>query len=348
MVEAYMTGKADSRSFRGADAQSRQYLDKLAQEFGEQNEFAVLAPLKANPNGAGRVPDLKNMRLGAALEFLTMRELERLTHNRLMYGRAGTITDTNGVTKLNEGLWHQLRRGNIIKYSRPGGITRTHIKSLVEYLFRVNKDKPIIERRIKLKCGRFAYENILEIFKDEVNAQVATIAPFLGADALVKGVVTGNDPFNLGLKPIRFTNVFLPQIGIVDIEEDLALNYTDVDRMQDGIHPNGMASTAYSAIIWDADSQEYSNNKELPKGATLIEGGNKKANIHLVKPQGEYVYWGSTNGRYDYKRSSDIVSGGIKQMGQEFWCYQICDVHVSDASRFVMLELDSAARKGYN
>jgi len=346
-VEAYMTGKADSRSFRGGDAQSKQYLDMMSQEMGAENQYAVLAPLKRGADGQRR-PDFKNMKLGATLEFLTMRELEKLTHNRLMWGNAGTISDSNGVTKLNEGLWNQLRRGKVMQYARPGGITRAHIKEMIEYVFRINPNKPVVERRIKLKAGRYAYENILEIFKDEVNQQIANLAPFLGADALIKGVVTGNDLMNLQVKPVRFTNVFISGIGMVDIEEDTSLNYTDDDRMFNGIHPEGMASTAYAVIVWDADSQEYSNNKELPKGAKLIEGGRMGANIHLVKPEGEHLFFGSTNGRYDYKRSSDIMTGGIKQIGQEFWCFQIADIHVSDASRFVMLELDPAARKGYN
>ena len=68
------------------------------------------------------------------MEFLTMRELERITAQKLLFGRAGTIRSTNGVTRLNEGLWHQLRRGKIIQYGRAGGITRNHLKEAAEYV----------------------------------------------------------------------------------------------------------------------------------------------------------------------------------------------------------------------
>lgn len=346
-VEAYMTGQADATSFRGGDAHSNQYFDLMAEEFGSENQYAVLAPLKRGTDGKKR-PDFKNMKLGATLEFLTMRELEKITHNRLMWGKAGTVKGENGDVRLNEGLWRQLRRGVVKTYPRPGGITRKMIQEMAEYVFRINPNKPIVERRLKLKLGRYAFQNILEIFKEEVNAQIANIAPFLGSDALVKDIVTG-DNLNKKLGILRFTEVFLPNIGMVSIEEDTSLNYNDTDRMFRGIHPEGMASTAYSVIIWDADDQMYSNNKELPKGATRMEGaGNSMANINLVKPQGEMLYFGSTNGRYDYRRSSDIMSGGIKQIGQEFWCFSICDIHLMDASRFVTLELDPAARKGFN
>lgn len=345
-VEAYMTGMADAKSFSGGDAKSKQYLDMLQDEFGG-NEYAILAPLKIGAGG-NKVPDMKNAKLGATMEFLTMRELERITSERLMWGRAGTVRNGNGVTRLNEGLWHQLRRGKVVKYGRPGGITRDHIKEVAEYVFRANPFKQDVERRLKFKCGKYAYQNILDIFSDEVNAQNAALGTLLGADRTIPNPVSGTDKFNLKYSPIRFTDVFLPGIGQVSIEEDTSLNMVEgVDRFAAGMHPEGLSYTAYSMVIWDVDSQEYSNNKELPKGATLMEGAKKGANIHLVKPQGEMTYWGSTNGRYDYRKAGDIMSSS-KQIGQEFWAFQIADIHVDDLSKFVMVELDLPARRGFN
>lgn len=348
-VEGYMTGMASSKSFSGGDAKSKQYLQMLQDEF-DGNEYAILAPLKMGAGGK-RVPDLRNASLGATMEFLTMRELEKITSERLMWGRAGSIKNSNGVTRLNEGLWHQLRRGKVDRYARPGGITKSHIKSLAEYIFRANPYKQDVERRLTLKCGKYAYANILEIFSEEVNAQNAGLKNkgFLGDVNQIPNPVSGKDLFNLKYSPVRFTNVFLPGIGQVNIEEDTSLNMVEgVDRLAGGtMHPEGFSYTAYSVVIWDVDSQEYSNNKELPKGTTLMEGGNAKANIHLVKPQGEAVYWGSNLGRYDYRKAGDIMSSS-KQIGQEFWAFQICDIHVGDLSRVAMLELEPSALKGYN
>lgn len=355
-VEAFMTGKADATSFKGGDAKSMQYLDMMAQEFGEGNQYAMLAPLVKGADGIKR-PDFKNMKLGATLQYLTMRELEKITANRLMWGQAGTVQGTNGVMKMNEGYWRQVKRGGkVIEYPRPGGITRAHIADLANYVFRGNK-KPIEERELVLEGGRFAVENVLEIFKEEVNAQLPRIAPLLGADALVKGVVTG-DLMNLRLNQLRFTTVFLNGIGNVKIVENPSLNFDDEsDRFARGIHSQGMAHSAHSIIIFDAKDTKYSNNNELPKGVSadkirggkLMDGGNNEASVHLVKPQGEMLYFGYTNGRYDYTTSRQIMSGGaIKQIGQEFWCFQICDIHVSDASRFAMLELAPSAKKGFN
>ncbi len=345
-VEAYMTGAASSKDFSGGDAKSSQYLKMLQEEFGG-NEYAILAPLKTGANGK-RVPDLKNASLGATIEFLTLRELERITSERLMWGKAGTVRNTNGVSKLNEGLWHQLKRGRVDRYGRPGGITKSHIKSLAEYIFRSNPYKQDVERRLKFKCGKYAYANILELFSAEVRAQNASINSFLGTERTIPNPVTGKDTMNLKYSPIRFTDVFLPGIGQVSIEEDTSLNMVEgIDRFAQGMHPENFSYTAYSIVVWDVDSQEYSNNKELPKGATLIEGGNAGANIHLVKPKGEMSYWGYENGRYDYRKAGDIVSSA-KQIGSSFWAFQIGDIHVSDLSRFAMLELDSTALKGFN
>ena len=344
-VEAYITGMADSKSFSGADAQSKMYLDKLQSEF-EGNEYAILANMTTK-NGK-KMPDMKTARIGATMEFLTMRELERLTAQKLLFQRAATVRDSNGVARLNEGLWHQLRRGKLIKYGRPGGITRDHLKESAEYVFRINPFKQDVERRLKFKCGKYAYQNILSIFSDEVNSQNSALNTFLGLERTIPNPVRGNDPFNLEYVPIRFTKVFIPGIGNVEIEEDTSLNMMEgVDRLAGGFHPENLSPTAYSMVIWDVDDQQYSNNKQLPKGTTLVEGGNDKANIYLVKPQGEMCYWGTTNGRYDYRKAGDVMSS-MKQIGQEFWAFNIADIHVRDLTRFVMIELDEAARKGFN
>lgn len=347
-VEAYVTGAADSKRFSGADAQSKMYLNKLEQLFGRDNEYAILADLKAGPGGK-KVPNMSTARIGATMEFLTMAELEKLTAQKLLFQKAATFRDSNGVTRLNEGLWHQLRRGKLIQYGRPGGITRDHLKEAAEYVFRANPYKQDVEKRLKLKCGKYAYENILAIFKDEVQSQNASLNNFLGNDRTIPNPVRGTDPLNLEYIPIRFTKVFIPGLGNVEITEDTSLNVMEgTDRFAGGMHPEGMAPTAYSVVIWDVADQQYSNNKEIPKGAKLMSGGNDGANVFLVKPEGEMSYWGVTNGRYDYRRAGDIMSGGIKQIGQEFWCFNICDIHVRDLTRFIMIELDPAARKGYN
>lgn len=342
-VEAMVTGNADRKTMGGATAHARAYVDDLMNEAMDLGEFAVIA----DRDGVTGKAKSSSMRIGATMEFLVHREHEKLVAQALLFQKAGIIRDSNGVTRLNEGLWHQIRRGKLIKYGRPGGITRAHIKEAVEYVFRAN-DKPAEERVVKFKGGKEAVDNIYQIFKEEVNAQVAAIAPFLGSDRMLPSNPVTGSLLELKLAPIRFTEVYIPGIGNLQIEEDPSLNNIPMtDRFQKGMHSNNRAHTVYSLVIWDVADSYYSNNKVMPKGATVIEGGNTKANIYLVKPEGEMTYWGSDNGRYSNKKASDVVSS-YKTMAQSFWIHSSVALHVRDLTRFVVIELDEAARKGFN
>jgi hypothetical protein len=343
-VEAYVTGMADKKSFSGAAMASKEYLGKLQAEAEQLGELAVImdvdkSTMKTLPGSA---------RIGATMQYLVFRELDRLTAQSLLFQRPGTFRENSGVVRLNEGLWHQLRRGKIIKYARPMGITRKHIKEAVEYVFRSNPYKRYEERRVKFKCGLEALNNVLEIFSNEVNAQLSRLPQFMGADRNIPNPISGTNLHEMKMDFVRFTEVYLPQIGYVKLEHDPNLDYSMMqDRFSAGFHGNSRAHTTYSMVIWDAEDQEYSNNAELPKGAKLVEEGNANANVFLVKPEGEMMYWGTSHGRYSINKASDIVSSH-KQIGQEFWAWNSCAIWVRDITRFVMIELNESARKGYN
>jgi hypothetical protein len=342
-VEAMVTGNADRKTMGGATAHARAYVDDLMNEAMDLGEFAVIA----DRDGVTGKAKPSTMRIGATMEFLVHREHEKLVAQALLFQKAGVIREANGVARLNEGLWHQIRRGKLIKYGRPGGITRAHIKEAVEYVFRAN-DKPAEERVVKFKGGKEAVDNIYQIFKEEVGAQVASLAPFMGSERILPTNPVSGSLLNLKLAPVRFTEVYIPGIGNLQIEEDPSLNNIPMtDRFQKGMHANNRAHTVYSLVIWDVADAYYSNNKVMPKGATVIEGGNTKANIYLVKPEGEMTYWGSDNGRYNNKKASDVVSS-YKTMAQSFWIHSSVALHVRDLTRFVVIELDEAARKGFN
>jgi len=342
-VEAYVTGMADMKTFSGAAASSKDYLNKLQAEAQKMGELAVIMDVDVKTRQT--LPS--TARIGATMQFLVFRELERLTAQALLFQRAGTHRSSNGVSRLNEGLWHQLRRGKVIKYSRPGGISKTHIKEAVEYLFKGNPYKRYEDRRVKFKCGLEALNNVLEIFADEVNAQLQRLPQFMGSNMNIKNPISGTNLHELRMEYIRFTEVYLPQIGYVKLDHDPNLDYTILqDRLSQGFHGNSRAHTTYSMVIWDAEDQEYSNNQEMPKGAKLVEGGNSNSNVFLVKPEGEMMYWGSSNGRYSINKASDIVSS-YKQIGQEFWAWNSCSIWVRDVTKFVMIELNEASRKGF-
>lgn len=347
-AEAYVTGKADRKSFSGASSTTKEYLDILSQEVADRGDFAVMTDL-SNLDAKGAPKSLRNLRIGATMQLLVHREHQKSVSTELLFQKAGTVSGTNGVTKMTEGFWHQMRRGKLIQYGRPMGITRAHIKELVEYIFRVNPYLADRDRVVELSCGKFAIENIEAIFKDEINAQLGQIGKFLGGDRILpSSPVTGSSLTELKLAPVRFTEVFVQGIANLRIKEDPSLNnYPGADRFSTGFHSNGFAHTAYSIVVWDCSDQQYSNNKKLPQGAKVVEGGDAGSNMYIVKPEGAMTYWGSENGRYHDSMSSAIVSSNKFQM-QSYWIYSMCGAWIKDTSKYAIIELDPKVRNGFN
>lgn len=345
-IESAYTAKADKRGFGGASASTTEFMDTLLSEADQMGELAVIANIDKKSQKPTSVASI-----GSTVEFLVLRELEKLTATSLMFQKAATIKTSNGVAKLNEGLWHQLRRGKLIKYSRPGGITVSQIKEAVEYVFRGNYMLPTEEREITFNCGKAAYDNVLEIFAEEVREQIANTS-FLqqssGGSLLPNKLITGSSNQELVLDFVRFTSVMLPGIGRVKINHDINLDhgFGMRDRFSEGFHQNGYAETTYSMVIWDATSQQSSNNLKKVEGAELVDGGDAGSSLYLVKPKGAMTYWGRENGRYDSYKAGDIVSSH-KQLASSFWAYNSVSVVNLDNSRFVMIEIADQNRLGF-
>lgn len=65
-----------------------------------------------------------------------------------------------------------------------------------------------------------------------------------------------------------------------------------------------------------------------------------------MTPKGDKIYWGRENGRYAIDRATDIVSSG-RTMTSSFFIYGSAAVWMKDPSKFVTIELERSARKGY-
>lgn len=345
-VESYITGMADSKSFSGADLQSREFIDKVTSEF-RGNDIMLIQ--EAYKQGEKFVRKGKPS-LGATMEYLTLREAHRLTNNKLMWQSAATIRNTNGVVRLNEGLYKQMLRGSVRKYARKGGITKQHLEGMADYIYRHNPHLDEELRYMEFRCGKHSFRNVLEIFEKEVVAQLTamSMAGLLGTERVIPNPVKGTKLNELSLASVRFVEVQIKGIGNLKIVHDKSLDVLEdgSDRRVKGDNADNLAPTAYSIFVLDVTDQRYSNNRELPKGTKLIEEGNSDSNIYLVKPEGEMTYWGTTNGRYDYRRSGDIISS-MKQIGQEFWAFNIMDIVLLDPSRVLILELDERVASPY-
>jgi hypothetical protein len=345
-VEGYVTGKANSKSFSGAASSSQSYINDLMGEVNTRGEFAIIADQAGLKDGK---TSARNMRIAPTMELLVHREHQKLVAQALLFQKAGTVRGANGIARLNEGIWHQIRRGKIVQYGRPGGITRAHIKDAVEYVFRNNPYLSTEEREVVLHCGKEAEQNMYQIFKDEINAQYGSLEKFMGSDrALPINPVQGKDLLNLTLKAVRFSTVYIHGIGNITLKPDPSLNNSMFqDRLKAGMNQGGVGHEAYSIVIWDVADPMYSNNTKMPEGAKVVDGGAYGENIYIVKPDSGMTFFGSENGRFNSRTASNIVASS-KFQGEGYFVYSICSSWVKDLSRYVIIELDKSAKKGFN
>lgn len=345
-VETNYTMYADKKSYSGASVKAKEMWNSLTAEASRYSgvdgmplDMFYVGKLAGTTGGKIQVKE-GSMRIGATLEYLALAELLKLEAHSLLFQKGAVIKGQNGNKRLNEGAWHSMRRGRIIKYSREGGITKTHIQQAAAYVFRSRRDLQAHERRMKFKCGQMAYYNMLNLFKEEVLSQLGEIGILLGNDrVLPKSPISGSNLTDLKMEAIMFKEVVIPEIGIVQIEHDPSLDYMPMtDRQSAGMYGQGYPHTSFSMVIWDAADEQYSNAmSNLPTGAKVVKGGNKTANLYYVKPEGENMYWGYSNGRYSPETARGIASS-MKKMGREFWAHNVSAAWIRDISRYVIIE----------
>ncbi len=341
-VETFYSMYADKKSVQGAAVRAQDFWKKYAAEMTKLGGDMFIVGNVAGRD-ANNVPqiDAGTARIGSTLEMLVLAELMKMETHSLLFQKGAVINEINGMKRLNEGVWHQIRRGRIIKYARPGGITRNHLRQAASYMFRNRPDMLPKDRKIKFKAGYRAWLNLLDIFREEVLAQTTGLAPYLGTDRILpKSPVSGSNLDDLRLETVMFTEVPIPDIGVVSIEHDASLDYIPMaDRFSKGFFGGGYAHTSYSLVVWDAADPEYSNAfTDLPSGVNLPEGFNENANIYYVKPEGDHMYWGYRNGRYAGDKASEIMSS-MKIMGREFWAYNMSAAWVRDVTKYIVIEL---------
>ena len=344
-VETFYTMYAGMKKFNGAAMHSQKFWNYFMEEqkkMGTDREGRELDMFYVGKldKKTGKL-NTNTVRIGATLEYLVLLELMKLESHSLLFQKGGFITDINGTKRLNEGIWHQYRRGRIITYARPGGITRSHIREAGAYLFRNRKDLMPHQRRLKFKCGYMAYLNMMNIFREEVLNQTEGLGAYLGSDrVLPKSPIKGASLTNLELEPVMFSKVPIPEIGIVEIEHDPSLDYQPLtDRYSQGMYGDGYAWTTYSMQIYDASSAEYSNAMtDLPSNVTLVNPNASNENVFYVKPEQGSMWWGYEDGRWNPDKASGIASS-MKRMGREFWAHNISAGWVRDISKYISIEL---------
>lgn len=359
-IEGYVTGFADAinsglNAVDGKDVESERAMAALRDRYANGDNTA-------NTVIFGDKQDVPNLRASSLMEFLVERTLMKRTATSHMWQRQGQIRNTNGaITYLNEGAWHQLRRGKIITIPKVMGITKAHIAEAVNFAYRNNPALPWEEREIVFEGGKLAEQNLLLIFQNEIQQQLTVLmqgnffATLFGADGLLPeslktSLVGGNSLNELEIKSLlRFVSV--PLLGIagkVTIKYNSALDHFAGTPLEHRSQlPGGYDWTSHSLIIWDVRSQEYSNNAKNIQGASDETDVRIKDNLYLVRPEEGMVYKGSENGRWDGGKTSNIVSSS-RMIGQGFWAFNSSAVWMPYPENVVMIELSKGARRsGY-
>ena len=339
-VESWVTGAANSVSLMpGYTSASTQDYIKEIENFWDNDEEVLIG--MTTKNGKHKFT------VGSILEMLSIQKFTRNFNTSLMFQKGFSLSTSKGVIRYNEGLWRQMRRGFIHTYGRRGGFSLEDLKIVRDYVFKANTSLKVIDSIIRIKCGTELFNNIDTLIQKQFNKQIQVIAPLLGADRVTPVNPVSGALDSLKLAIVKAQTVNVPGIGWVEAIEDKTMNYVNVtDKNQRGMNPNGMDYTTYSGIIWDATDQTYSNNSKLPDGVKMV-GNNKSANIYMVRPMGESVYWGRQNGRYSSGTATDIIASA-KTMSEEFFIFGFGAMWMRDPSKFVMTELEESARRGYS
>lgn len=339
-VETFTTAAAARAKVPGlnvvADDMRERAMAGLESLGGKDKNMFFTAKLDANGKGFRK----GNMRVGMTLEYLALMELALMETYSLLFAKAATIQTSNGVKRVNEGAWHQIRRGKLIKYAKPGGITLDHIHEAAAYIYK-NSNIPPKDRMIKFKAGWFAFQNVLQLFREEAISQLGALpAGMIGTDMQIKDKVFSGNLDELEMQAVQITSVTFPGVGKIIVEHDSSLDYQPMaDRFSSGMFGEGEAHTAHSLVIWDATKPEYSNVTSKVKGADLAQGGNKMSNIYYVKPEGSHVTYGYEQGRMANGEQFSNVASSIKYMGKQFWATSQSASLVLDTTRYIVIEL---------
>ena len=338
-VESFMTAKAGALMDPGMTAIYDETLDALDEALKEMGGASKEMFFMGNVDKAGDLV-LNTVRTGATLEYLGLMELQLMEAYSLQFAKAAVLNSPAGIKRVNEGVWHQYRRGKIIEYPNPGGITKDHLQEAASYIWKNSKTPPK-KRVLRFKAGWFAYQNLMELFSREAIEQSSMIPSIIpGTDGQAGNKLFSGPLDELEMNVVQFKAVTFPGIGKVEAIYDESLDYMPLsDRYSQGFYGEGKAHTAHSLVIYDAMDKRYSNVQDKVKGASLVDKGDNKANMYYIKPEGATVNYGYTQGRMRDNNSAHNVASSLPYMGKEFWAWNQSAALILDTTRYIVIEL---------
>jgi hypothetical protein len=344
-VETFSTGTANSVSLMPGytTADTQEYINEVMGEGYDPENDVVIGMTQDKSSKSGY-----KYTVGSLLENLAIKKFKQNFNRSLMFMEGGAISTTKGVLTYNEGLWRQMLRGFVHNYARRGAFNFEDLKILRDYVFQGNPGLKIDQSVMRIKAGTDLYDNLEVLIQTEAGRQLTNLAPLLGADQVTSQKIVTGALDNLEVALVKFGKVRVPGIGLVEAMLDTTMDYVRLtDRQLRGVAtPGGRDYSSWSGIIWDVTDQMYSNNKKLPAGTKAIND-KVKANIYMVRPQGDSIFWGRENGRYSSKGASDILASG-KTRHESFFMYGFGAMWMADPSKFAMTQVKRSARVGTN
>lgn len=328
-VEVAYTEYANSMTINGKESGALlETLTRQKRNYGD-HDFLFMGQIKGKNS-------LKVTKVEDLLAALAMAELQKMTAMGLMFNRGGVITGANGSKRVNEGIYHQLRRGHRWTYNNPKEL-RGLIQRAGDTIFN-GVHVPMHLRKFKFKAGKHAYDEVRKLFKDEFTN---TYPLFLNSDAVPVKLLSGNDRYNLTYESFAIGTAFLNGIGNVEIEHDPSLDYDMGDFISRG-YSAGLSKRSWSLVIWDVTDNRYSNvwdSNNLPQGVT-VDQRSKGANLYLVRPDNvpDFSY-GKNTGRMSGKG----VQAAMQHMGESFYCYSSLSAWIPDLNRVILIEKEDTS-----
>lgn len=351
-VEVSSTYHANTYRYGGGSAQSKVIWDIIQEEcsyIGKDNDIFYFGEGQVVGEGSERRHRMnrKNMIIADTLQHLAFKEFMRMQNVQCAYGKGAIIKDGNGHKIMNEGIYHQRRRGYRITLDRPDILSINDFKtlsSIISSKFRLN---PSYRTRATLKCGTRFYHNAKKLF-NVINLGTAQNYTFLaGSEGMLpKPLITGLNNQNLNpIEPIGFNGFILEMFNMeFKVEIDPSLDYFPSTNTSGIGFVDGYPITSFSAYL-DMNEFIQENYEELMKGAKPMpdaKGNGKinfKSSVYKVTQEAGGMYYGYENGRYSSQKTSDIVSSN-PQMMESFWVHGHVALFLADLEKSIIMELN--------
>lgn len=348
-IETAITRDAARMKTNGAHMLKGATLERISDEMERMGGFEgrgsfISGKLVRDDKTGKSSLDTTSIKVDSTLEYIAMAELHKMEAWTNMFATASVDHGSEGVVKVNDGLWRQYRRGKIVEYTRPGGITIADLQEVANYYFG-NSTKPVNERYIKFKGGYQAYMNGLNLMQRYANDYLSALpVNLMGADGLLNGagqkLVTGTLD-NLKVNTVKYGVVFINGLGNVEFEHDPSFDWNmgSTNYKSSGFVGQGYNRNTYTLIV-DTTNSRTGKATEKVKGMRVVDGGKEDSPIYLVQPADEpYITWGRTQGRMNNGAQYTNVQSSLKYMAQDFWAIADSDVLLLDTTRCVILEL---------